>query len=51
MGTKGDYNKVFYIGGLNKMDEDVFFLPDSTFALLNMMTSLELSRSYSLVMF
>lgn len=24
MGTKEDYNKVFFTGGLNKMDEDVF---------------------------
>lgn len=24
MGTKEDYNKVLFTGGLNKMDEDVF---------------------------
>lgn len=24
MGAKEDYNKVFFIGGLNKMNEDVF---------------------------
>lgn len=24
MGAKEDYNEVFFIGGLNKMDEDVF---------------------------